>query len=420
MHFFTPSVLLGLAVSLASATVAPSASSSAVEKRDGTYRSVSYFVDWPQNLTDTLPSVTHVLYSFANFKADTGEVFLADSYADLEKHYPDDSWSESGNNAYGCVKQFYLLKKANRNLKVLLSIGGWTYSPNFPTALATEANRATFVNTSIGFVKDLGFDGLDIDYEYPSNSTEADNYVALLKALREGLDDYAAQHTPGYHYLLSAAVPAGPSNYEKLHISDMNEYLDMWNLMAYDYSGSWDTIAGMNANLYNSTDYPNSTPFNTEQAVNYYLDNGATASKINLGIPLYGRSFTNTDGPGTNFSGVGSGSWEDGVWDYKALPQAGATIYYDNTSVASWTYDSSQKLMISYDTPSIVQIKGDYIKSKGLGGGMYWDSSSDKSGSESLVNTLVERLGGTGALEQVDNELSYPASVYDNIKNGME
>lgn len=58
------------------------------------------------------------------------------------------------------------------------------------------------------------------------------------KSNDQGLDDYAAQNTPGYHYLISAAVPAGPSNYEQLHISDMNQYLDMWNLMAYDYSGS--------------------------------------------------------------------------------------------------------------------------------------------------------------------------------------
>ncbi|QKX56883.1 uncharacterized protein TRUGW13939_03990 [Talaromyces rugulosus] len=426
MHFSKLSLLLGLVSSLANAAALPPAESD-VEKRAGNYRSVAYFVDWAiygrnfhvQNLTNIASSLTHVLYSFADVNSGTGEVVLTDSWADLQKHYDGDSWSDTGNNAYGCVKQLYLLKKANRNLKSLLSIGGWTYSPHFSTATASASTRTTFVKSSVGFLRDLGLDGIDIDWEYPTNSTEADNFVALLKELREALDDYAAQYTPGQHYLISAAVPAGPSNYEKLHISDMDKYLDMWNLMAYDYSGSWDTVAGNDANLYNSTKYPNSTPYNTDQAISYYIANGATASKINLGIPLYGRSFTNTDGPGTNFTGVGSGSWEDGVWDYKALPQSGATVSYDNSSVSSWSYDSSQRLMISYDTPSIVQTKGDYIISKGLGGGMYWESSSDKTGSESLISTLVNTLGGTGALEQVKNELSYPASQYDNVKNGM-
>lgn len=158
--------------------------------------------------------------------------------------------------------------------------------------------------------------------------------------------------------------------------------------MAYDYSGSWDSTAGHQSNLYSSISNPGSTPFSTIKAVEYYRNQGIAPSKLVLGMPLYGRAFACTDGPGMKFSGTGEGSWEKGVWDFKALPQDGAQEQICDEVAASWSYDSKKRLMISYDTAALAKRKADFILNEGLGGAMWWESSADKKGHESLINTV--------------------------------
>ncbi|GIZ47133.1 hypothetical protein CKM354_001023300 [Cercospora kikuchii] len=404
------------------------------------YKSVMYFPNWDIYGRNYQPAdlpadkLTHVLYSFANVRPETGEVYLSDTYADLEKHYPDDSWSETGNNAYGCIKQLYLLKKKNRYMKTLLSIGGWTYSTNFPKPASTPEGRQTFATSAVKLLKDLGFDGLDIDWEYPQDATEATNAVLLLQAIRSALDEYAStlKLKVKPHFLLTVATAAGPANYEKLDIAGMDSVLDFWNLMAYDYAGSWDTMAGHQANLFKDTSNTNSTPFSTDQAVNWYIQNGIESRKIVLGLPLYGRAFTNTIGPGTAYTGVGEGSWENGVWDYKDLPQSGAKEFYDPVIGASWSYDEATKTMVSYDTPEMAQQKMEYIKEKNLGGAMWWEANGDSNVTDVGVGATTEvgkglarglvqlTVKGLATLDGVMNVLEYPESQYDNIKNGME
>lgn len=191
--------------------------------------------------------------------------------------------------------------------------------------------------------------------------------------------------------------------------------------MAYDFAGSWDATSGHQANLFKSTSNPASTPFSADVAISAYIAGGVPASKIVMGLPLYGRAFQSTAGPGTPYSGTGEGSWENGIWDYKVLPRAGAIEHEDKAIGASWSYDQNSRVMVSYDTPSIAATKASYINSRGLAGGMWWELSGDKpiTDPRSLVKVTVDAFGGISKLDNQENIISYPASKYDNLKNGF-
>ncbi len=281
-------------------------------------------------------------------------------------------------------------------------------------------------------------DGLDIDWEYPKDATEAEHLVLLLRETRLALD-HAASKYPAYpsylsdfttpysyagrmpHFLLTIACPAGPSNCHWLRLAEMDRYLDFWNMMCYDYVGSWDSRAGHQANLHPSRDNPASTPFSTNAAVDYYLNHGVKSEKIVLGMPMYGRAFENTEGPGKGFQGTGEGSWENGVWDYKALPRAGAKVEEDLNGIgASWSFDRKKGTMVTYDTVGMVERKADAVREWRLGGGMWWESSGDKKfGEGSLLEAFVKKSGGVERLDGTENELRYPESKYTNLRNGF-
>ena len=136
-------------------------------------------------------------------------------------------------------------------------------------------------------------------------------------------------------------------------------------------------------------------------------------------MPIYGRSFTGTTGLGQPFTGVGSGSWENGVWDYKALPQTGATEMTDSESGATYSWDETNQILISYDTKAMVEQKVSYLVSKKLGGSMFWEASADRNDTGSLMAASWTALSGAGSMDTTQNTLAYPASQYDNIKSQM-
>ncbi|PSN62656.1 endochitinase [Corynespora cassiicola Philippines] len=398
------------------------------------YRSVAYFTNWGiygrKYTPQLIPAdkLTHVLYAFGDNRED-GEVVLTDKWSDVDIHYEGDSWNDVGNNVYGNIKQIMLKKQKNRNLKSLLSIGGWTYAheqKHFDKPASTPQGRKRFADSCVELIKDLGFDGIDIDWEYPQNPEQGQHLLLLLQEIRAAMEAYAdklAANGPGSrpHFVLSIAAPAGEQNYKNMPLREIGQVLDFINLMAYDYSGSWDPVAGHMANLFSSKSCPSCTPFNTQDVIAYYINQGVPSDKIVLGMPLYGRSFQNTRGLGQPFSGTGPGSWENGVWDFKALPQPGAHEHNDNDAGASYSYDANTGTLISYDTVDMAVHKAAWIKQHKLGGAMWWELSGDRQDDGSIVSNVVRELGGPdgGKLERLPNWLHYPDSQYENMRAGF-
>ncbi|RFU72969.1 glycosylhydrolase family 18-2 [Trichoderma arundinaceum] len=386
-------------------------------------KNVVYLTNWsiyganylPQNLP--ADEITHLLYAFAGIAGD-GSVIATDLWADEQKLLGNQARDDSHQNGdvHGIIEQVFLLKQQHRHMKTLLSIGGWTASQEgkFNPAINSAAGRRRFAETAVKLLANWGFDGLDIDYEYPANQQDAENFVLLLRECREALDEYADSNGQRYHYLLTVASPAGPSHYNIMDLNGMDEYVDSWHLMAYDYAGSWDTTSGDQANVFPNRWNPKSTKFNSNEAVDDYIANGIDPSKIVFGLPLYGRSFLNTDGLGLPYSGIGQGSIEPGVWLYRDLPRPGATVHVDRDTISAYSYDPLARELVSYDNVETATLKAEYLMSRGLGGAVFWEASGDLPGERSLVRTLAREMGH---LDSSRNMLDYPQSQFGNIRN---
>ncbi|KAK4688500.1 chitinase, partial [Tremellales sp. Uapishka_1] len=370
------------------------------------YRSIGYFANWgiynddPYFVTNiTASDLTHVLYAFANVDPNNGTVYLSDEYSDLQYAYPDDNTNTTGNDVFGNVYELYKVKKKQRNFKVSLSIGGWTYSPNF--ANITDASwRTTFVDSSVSLMQNLGMDGLDVDYEYVTNET-AQATVALFKELREALT--FAGDVSGSDFLLSFAAPCGSENWVDLDVGGMDQYLNFWNLMAYDFAGDWSIVANPNANLYPDK-HANASGVSGQQCIDFYLSEGVNGRKVNLGMPMYASAFNGTKGMYTPFTDIGGGDDDTpGFYNDHSLPLEGETVFETPQLGAAYSYNkyawnlppgknlttstSITGHLTSFDTPTVAVAKAEYVIKNQLGGIFYWSLDEDWSGLQKTAPT---------------------------------
>ena len=157
------------------------------------------------------------------------------------------------------------LKKENETLKIILALGGWQDSKGdkYSTLVNDPEKRTSFVQSAIGFLKDNNFDGLDLDWEYPTcwqvdcnagPSSDKDGFTALIKELREAMDEEDKD------LLLTAAVSPSSDVIQKAYnIPELSKYLNYLSVMTYDYHGQWDKQTGHVSPIYQHPDDLDST-----------------------------------------------------------------------------------------------------------------------------------------------------------------
>ena len=358
-------------------------------------------------------NLTHIFYAFAQVDSN-GEVAQFDPWAATQTTFGGKySWDQSQAGEAGNFAELRALKAENPHLTNMLSIGGWTLSASFSDIALTDASREKFALSAVDFMVDHGFDGLDIDWEYPvcgglaSNiyrPEDTQNYTLLLGELREQLDLQEA--LDGNDYQLTIASPAGFDKIANYDLAGMSQYLDFINVMTYDYHGAWENTTNHQAALYASSSDPfeYADQYNVASTVQQYLDAGVAAEDIVLGAPLYGRSWTGVDdvndGLFQSATGAGPGTYENGVFDYDDLfqkvndPNSGYVRYWDDEAKVPFVYNESLGVFSTYEDVESLGMKLDFVKDRELGGMFFWEFSADLPGShsDSLIGLTASEL----------------------------
>jgi chitinase len=462
-------------------TSAQSASVSASTQAAGPtpYQKIAYFDQWgiygnayypaTVDTSGAAAQLTTIIYDFENIDPTNLTCFEAikasdatnendpnagdgagDAFADYQKSYSSsvdgttDSWSQP---IKGNFNQLRELKAKHPNLKILLSLGGWTYSKYFSDVAASSASRQKFVSSCIdmflkgnlptGISGDASggpasaagiFDGFDIDWEYPGvlghvgnhfGSQDTQNYTLLLQEFRNELNAYGS--SIGKHFELTAAVPSGQDKIALIQTNQVGNYLDYADVMTYDMHGAWESTGPTNfqAPLHNSPSDPSQNippgneKYNIDTAVkawttglsDYNIPGGFPASKLVLGIPFYYRGWTGVAAgsnhglyqSATGASPAFSFTQTAGVADYKELASAGLTNngnddFYDSTTQSAWIYDGTN--FYTGDTPQSIGAKTTYIKSNGLAGAMMFSLDGEDAG-DTLLNAIASGLPGS-------------------------
>jgi len=383
---------------------------------------VAYYPNWQWYDRSHLVAPTTIDYSkytiinYSFFSPQPGgSINQIDTWADENLLLGEHDWANGG-----YLPNTSLIDIAHNNsVKVLASLGGWTLSNNFPAIAADPIKRSNFASSCVNLINTFGFDGIDMDWEYPGyaehNGTAADgvNFTLLLQEIRDSIDAYGL--SIGQDMLLTSCFSADPAKMVIIEWSNLVNILDMFNIMTYDFFGAFDSISNHNSPLYAPT--VGNPSFNVNSAfINITQIYGVPASMINIEVAFYGRSVTGCTGLHQTHSGSGDGAtfWEDeGMPLYynvlKNMPLF--TSYWDSQAQVPYLLGNTINTFVSYDDEQSVALKAEYALNHGARGVIIWELTGD------YVETSPGSgiISGTPLVDTLNQVLcSIPTSLQEN------
>lgn len=357
----------------------------------------------------------------------TAGVALFDEYADVGANSPAEAltmvpaFRETSNFA-----QLRNLKRDNSKMRTMISLGGWTLSSPFFSIARDAQKRADFAKSAVHVMARYGFDGIDVDWEYPGGggleqsamanpASDGANFLVLLQALRDELDRQEAKDGRGYY--LSIAGPGGDEKIANFDPAAVAGIVDWINVMTYDFQGGWDNYTGHHSPMVSTDTSAARKNWSVSGAIGLYLNGlngkrGVPASQLVVGIPFYGRGWDSVPpGPrndGLGQSGTGALSslgetefpydrlYADGYLSFadgRSVGINGYTRFWDAVAQVPYLYSAAARRMVTFEDPESIGIKMNYVNQTGLGGAMFWELSEDEFTAErSLLETIYNKL----------------------------
>lgn len=290
------------------------------------------------------------------------------------------------------------LKKINPDLKILISIGGWTWSKNFSDAVLSDTSTANFAQSAVEIVAKHNLDGVDIDWEYPGMKGDNNGfrpqdrlgYTNMFKALKERLALLSKK--TGKKYLVTTAIGGSIEFLQHTQMEIAQKYLDYINLMSYDFDNTYDNMSSHQSNLYTPGNMP--YIYSADLCIKNLIKVGVHPSKIVMGIPLYGKGKIVADDANNGLYQIPVRPRFGGGYSFlkdSLVNKKGFTRYWDNVAQVPYLFNKEKKVFITYDDEQSVKIKCQYVLKHNLGGVMFWEYFADKK--LYLLNVMNKELG---------------------------